>query len=156
MAPTLAQRQAALVAALTGNGPVPEGFDAARVRAAAEALAAKRARACLQAWPGLRALLGADFRAHFDAYAVGSSIPEAGGPLADGRRFVRELAATLPLTDDVALQALAVDQRWRSVRSGLVPRRWPRLGVARLHGARRLVIAFGGAELRLPFPRSGR
>ncbi len=40
----LADRQAALLAALVGSGPVPEGFDAGRVRAEADALAAKRVR----------------------------------------------------------------------------------------------------------------
>jgi hypothetical protein len=40
----LAQRQAALLAALVGDAPVPDGFDAGRVRAEADALAAKRAR----------------------------------------------------------------------------------------------------------------
>jgi hypothetical protein len=40
----LAERQAALLAALVGSGPVPEGFDAGRVRAEADALAAKRVR----------------------------------------------------------------------------------------------------------------
>ena len=40
----LADRQAALLAALVGSGPVPAGFDAGRVRAEADALAGKRAR----------------------------------------------------------------------------------------------------------------
>lgn len=40
----LADRQAALLAALVGGGPVPAGFDLGRVRAEGEALAAKRAR----------------------------------------------------------------------------------------------------------------
>ncbi len=40
----LARRQAELLAALVGTGPVPEGFDAGRVRAEADALRAKRVR----------------------------------------------------------------------------------------------------------------
>jgi hypothetical protein len=40
----LADRQAALLAALVGTGPVPTGFDAGRVRAEADALARKRVR----------------------------------------------------------------------------------------------------------------
>jgi hypothetical protein len=40
----LADRQAALLAALVGSGPVPAGFDAGRVRAEADALARKRVR----------------------------------------------------------------------------------------------------------------
>ncbi|MCD2192658.1 hypothetical protein LQ327_04545 [Actinomycetospora endophytica] len=40
----LAARQAALLAALVGAGPVPDGFDAGQVRAEAGALRAKRVR----------------------------------------------------------------------------------------------------------------
>jgi hypothetical protein len=40
----LADRQAALLAALVGSAPVPAGFDAGRVRAEADALARKRVR----------------------------------------------------------------------------------------------------------------
>ena len=42
---TLHDQQSALIAALAGNAPVPAGFDAGRVQAAASALAFKRARA---------------------------------------------------------------------------------------------------------------
>jgi hypothetical protein len=40
----LADRQAALLAALVEGGPLPVGFDPGRVRAEADALAAKRVR----------------------------------------------------------------------------------------------------------------
>lgn len=40
----LAGRQAALLTALVGRGPVPAGFDAGRVRAEADALARERVR----------------------------------------------------------------------------------------------------------------
>lgn len=151
--PSLADQQAALVAALTGNGPIPPGFDAQRVQAAAGALAAKRARAVVQAWPGLRTLLGSGLRVRFDAYAARVPLPELGGPLADGRAFVRALRAQMALTDDVRLQALAVDQRWRVTRRGLVRRRVPRVGFAWLRTLRGVTIAIGTRELRLVLPR---
>src|SRR5262249_24071096 len=130
---TLAERQAALVTALTGAGDVPPGFDAARVRAAAAALAFKRARAAAQAWPGVRAMLGDDFRNRFAEYAAVTPIPQHGGPLADGRAFVRYLTERMPLSDEVTLQALSVDSR----------RSWLRLRFAWLHDARCVVVAIG-------------
>jgi hypothetical protein len=152
----LADRQAALVAALTGRGEIPPGFDVDRVGAAAAALAAKRARAVAHAWPGLSAMLGKRFRERFDAYAALTALPEAGGPLADGRAFVRVLAAAGPLADRVALQALAVDQQLRLTPRGLVPRRIPRLGWTRLRESGWWVVAFGPHEVRVRLPRLGR
>jgi hypothetical protein len=70
-------------------------------------------------------------------------IPREGGPLADGRAFVRDLAARRPLPDAVRLQALAVDTRYRRAASGLVPRRLPLPRFAWLPQSRRLAIAFG-------------
>jgi hypothetical protein len=142
----LAEQQAALVAALAGTGDVPPGFDPARVRAAASALAFKRARAAAQAWPGLRAMLGDDFRNRFAAYASTTPLPQHGGPLADGRAFVRYLAARLPLSDDVTLQALSFDLR----------RSWLRMRFASLHDAGCLVAAIGDYRVRLRLPRLGR
>ncbi len=144
---SLAERQAALVAALTGHGPVPAGFDADRVQAAADALAAKRARGVAQAWPGLHVMLGEAYRTRFDAYALASPLPPWGGPIVDGRRFVAALALERPLHADVALQALAFDQRWKLTEQGAVARRWPRVAVLRV-GAM-LVVAVGGAEWRV-------
>jgi len=143
---TLAERQAALVAALAGAGDVPAGFDAARVRAAASALAFKRARAVSQAWPGTRAMLGDDYRKRFAEYASIAPIPQHGGPRADGRAFVRYLGERMPLRDDVALQALSVDLQARS---------WPRVRAAWLHDAQCVVVATGDyrVRLRLPFLR---
>lgn len=150
---TLAEQQAAIVAALTRNGPVPDGFDLDRVQAAADALAFKRARAVARAWPGLRAMLGAELRARFATYVSHARLPEQGGPLADGRAFVRWLAGQMPLADDVALQVLSVDQRWRQTARGLVPRRGPRVGFAWLPDMQCAIVAIGARELRLRLPR---
>lgn len=147
---SLAERQAALVAALTGHGPVPAGFDADRVSAAADALAAKRARAVVQAWPGLRTMLGDTLRARFDAFAAATPLPAWGGPLVDGRRFVAALARDAALHPDVALQALAFDQRWRLTAEGATERRWPRFALVRV--ASTLVVAAGRAEWRIALP----
>lgn len=147
---SLAEQQAALVAALTGNGPVPAGFDVDRVQAAADALAAKRARAVAQAWPGLRAMLGNTLRARFATYAATTPLPAWGGPLVDGRRFVAALARDTALSPDVALQALACDQHWRLTADGATARRWPRIAVLRV--ASMLVVAAGSAEWRIALP----
>jgi len=152
MSLTLAEQQAALVAALAGHGAVPAGFDPARVRAAADALAFKRARAAAQAWPSLRTMLGEEFRARFAVYAATTSLPQQGGPLADGHRFARCLAPHLPLTDAARLQQLSVDMGYRSTPGGLVPRRLPWLGVAWLAQSRRLVVAFGTRRYQLGLP----
>jgi len=139
----LAEQQAALIAALTCTGDVPPGFDPVRVRAAASALAFKRARAVAQAWPGVRVMLGDDFRNRFAAYASTASLPQNGGPLADGRAFVRYLAAWMPLSDDITLQALSFDQS----------RSWLRMRFAWLRDAGCVMVAIGDHRVRLRLPR---
>lgn len=85
----LAERQAALVRALTTGEPV-EGFDPDQVRRSAFALRSKRRRAAARAWPTLTAALGERFPSLFDRYAQSHSLPAA-GPLADGYLFARSL-----------------------------------------------------------------
>jgi hypothetical protein len=153
---TLRDQQSALMAALAGNAPVPAGFDAARVHAAASALAFKRARAAAQAWPSLRAMLGEEFRERFAAYATTAPIPQDGGPLADGRCFVRYLARRMPLTDDVRLQTLSIDTRYRRTSSGLLRLCWPRVCFAWLANARCLVVALGAIRYQVHLARVGR
>ncbi|GGJ81274.1 hypothetical protein GCM10010123_08840 [Pilimelia anulata] len=86
----LAARQAALVAALTGTGPDPAGFDPARLAAARAALLAKRAGEVAHAWPALARECGADWRATFAAWAAGRA--PAGG-YADGLALARHRLA---------------------------------------------------------------
>jgi hypothetical protein len=150
---TFADQQAALLAALTGDAPVPAGFDPTRVHAAASALAFKRARAVAQAWPNARRMLGADYRAQFAAYAARTPLPQNGGPLADGRRFVQYLAAQMSLTDDTKLQALAIDARYRLSSTGLVRRRLPALRFGWLAQSHALAMVFGTHIHRCVLPR---
>ncbi|MEU8609172.1 hypothetical protein AB0C29_14320, partial [Actinoplanes sp. NPDC048791] len=56
---SLAERQAELVAALTGGAAVPPGFDARLVEAARVALLRKRAGEVARQWPDLVHALGA-------------------------------------------------------------------------------------------------
>jgi len=88
----LANLQATLVLNLVEGTEAPAGFDAERVRAAAEALARKRMREAARAWPALvKALGGGLFRQRFTEFAARTPRPARGGPLADGHTFAREL-----------------------------------------------------------------
>jgi hypothetical protein len=141
----LAARLAELVRALMHGGEPAAAWDAARLRATVEALAAKRAQAVARAWPGLAAGLGERFRPHFERFAARVPLPHVGGPLADGRAFARQLARLGELSDAGRLEALAVDLHYRARGSGLVPRRGPALAWTLLRQPRRLVVA-----VRLP------
>lgn len=89
----LAAAQAALVAALVAGGPVPPGFDAARVGIAARALLRKRAGEVARAWPHLAAGYGPRWAAAFAAWARGR--PTRGSWL-DGWDFARDHRGSLP------------------------------------------------------------
>jgi len=155
----LSAQQAELLRALAGDGPPPADFDAARLRATAEALASKRAQAVARAWPALAGALADRFREHFDRHARQSPLPEVGGPLADGRSFARMLARQRELPDAGRREALAVDLHFRSTRRGLVPRRGPAVAATFLREARRLIVAvrlpwLGARWLSIPLGRS--
>jgi hypothetical protein len=137
----LAARQTALVSALVAGGEAPEGFDAARLQAAAAALGRKRAMAMARAWPTLAQALGQRFRERFAAYAGSTPLPGKGGPLLDGRTFARWLEARGELPEASRLEALTVDLRYAVSPKGLVPRRGPALKAALLHRPWRLVVA---------------
>ena len=136
----LALDQEGLLAALAAQGKPPQGFDAARLQAAADSLAKKRARAAARAWPGLAEGFGPSYRALFLEFAALATLPRDGGPLADARAFVRyrELRGDVP--DDVRRRALAVDLRFKSTGRGLVARRLPSCRMAWLRKTRRLVV----------------
>jgi hypothetical protein len=151
---TFAEQQATLIAALAGKAPVPPGFDATRVQAAAAALAFKRARAVAQTWPGVRAALGDGFRELFADYAVRTPLMQEGGPLADGRRFVRDISRHTRLTDETVMQAVSFDARYRLTPQGAARRRWPAIRCAWLWQSRSLAVAVGARIYRLnPLPR---
>ena len=142
----LAEQQAELLRALTGQGTPPPGFAEGRLGAAAEALVRKRCRAVARAWPGLARALGSKFADRIAGHVARTPLPEHGGPLADGRAFALELSASGELPDEGRLELLAVDLHHTRCGDGLVPRRGPALKFAYLRQRRRLVVA-----LRLPW-----
>jgi pimeloyl-ACP methyl ester carboxylesterase len=84
----LAARQADLVAALVADGPVPTGFDPARLDATRRALLRKRAGEAAKLWPLLAASLGAEWPRAFAARRAGF---EPVGALRDGWDIARAL-----------------------------------------------------------------
>ncbi|NMO20705.1 hypothetical protein HPC49_51800 [Pyxidicoccus fallax] len=127
----LARAQEALVRALGTGAPVPEGFDAERVRVAARALVDKRRRWVERKWPTLVSALGADFASRFESWAREHPMTVEPNALADGRRFAESLreAGQLPAALKGPLQDF--DLRWRVTGDGeLVPRRGLTLSVA--------------------------
>jgi hypothetical protein len=102
----LAAEQAALVRALVGGGPVPGGFDPARVRATAAALGRKRAREVARTWPVLAAELGEAFGERFLDFAARHPPPRRGGALADGLAFTRALARAGHLPANAQAEAM--------------------------------------------------
>jgi hypothetical protein len=137
----LAAQQADLVAALTGRGEGPAGFDSERLRVVASALTTKRLRAVGRAWPDLATELGDRFAEVFRRYAQTHPLPHLGGPLADGRAFARFLAANHELPDAGRSQALAVDLHYAGRADGLVRRRWPYVRFALFANPCRLIVA---------------
>jgi hypothetical protein len=92
--PTLAARQAALVAALVAGGPPPPGFDPRLLQATEDALLHKRAGEVAAAWPALAAALGDGWDACFRRWA--RARPPRGA-LRDGWDLARELRRRGPL-----------------------------------------------------------
>jgi hypothetical protein len=118
----LTAQQAALVRALTGQGPVPSGFDAGRVDVVARSLVLKRLRSVRRVWPGLARGLGTDFDRTFVAYATAKPSPRLGGVLADGDAFVGRLLATGQCPDEARRERLAVTLEYRRTSEGLIRR----------------------------------
>ena len=104
----LAERQAALVAALVAGAPDPPGFDPARLAATREALLRKRAAEAAQHWPVLAAALGPRWSAVFAAHHAGR---EPGGGLRDGWDLARALRPAL--TADAAAELHEREALWR-------------------------------------------
>lgn len=143
--PTLAARQAALVAALVAGAPVPPGFEEQRVHAAERALRRKRAGEVAAAWPRLAAGLGAEWPDRFGRWARGRP-PK--GALADGWDLARELVllGQLPALARAELAAREVAGRYDGrgrprPRRGLALRRVPGGVAVGLFGRVRI---FGG------------
>jgi hypothetical protein len=119
----LAQRQAALVAALVGGGGPPSGFDPDRIAAARAALLRKRAGEVATAWPLLAATLGPAWRGRFAEWAAGR--PPAGS-LRDGWDLARALDAAGELPAVAAEELAAREATLRYDGTGHPRRRrWP-------------------------------
>ncbi|GAA2467991.1 hypothetical protein [Winogradskya humida] len=87
---SLADRQAALVAALTSGAPVPAGFDGRMVEIARVALLRKRGGEVARQWPALHAALGAGWLREWSAWAAARP---TNGSLRDGWDFARDLVS---------------------------------------------------------------
>lgn len=120
MATELEEQQAALVAALTGTGPSPAGFDAARLEVARKALLRKRAGELTRSWPLLRAALGAGFLPAFSQWA--EHRPTAGG-WRDGFAFASFLDQRGELPADARGEWAPRRLQWSVDRTGTVRRR---------------------------------
>jgi hypothetical protein len=106
---TLADDQAALVAALVAGGGSPPGFDTARLDATRAALLRKRAGEVAAAWPALAAGVGPRWPVAFARWAAGR--PPAGA-LRDGRDFARHLAEVGALPAAARAELRARERRW--------------------------------------------
>ncbi|POX48995.1 endonuclease [Streptomyces sp. Ru71] len=109
--------QAALLSALVAGTPVPEGFDRARLKVQARALAAKRADVVAKVAPELPVILGDAYRPAFLAYA--RQHPMSGGYRRDALDFAGSLLHTAAGLDGRARRELRV---WWRDRSGPRPR----------------------------------
>ncbi|MGY0232910.1 hypothetical protein [Longispora urticae] len=99
--PGLAERQAALVAALVGGAGPPDGFDPELLAATTAGLLAKRAGDVARAWPELARSLGPDWRRWFAGWAAGRP---PGGSYADGLAAARDRAAAGELVGAAAVE----------------------------------------------------
>ena len=120
----LAARQDALLSALTAGGPVPEGFDPARLRIQRSALAAKRAGVLARVAPELPEILGEGYRPLVLDYI--RSTPLIGGYHRDATAFAEHLLVGDRLTDRATRRAV---ETWLRRRTGQ-----PRGRLARLLG----------------------
>jgi YD repeat-containing protein len=107
---SLAEQQAALVAALVAGGGLPPGFDARKVAAAREALVRKRAGEVAAHWPVLAATLGPQWTVVFGQFAAGR--PTAGS-LRDGWDLARRLDGAGRLTEAARAELRTRERFWR-------------------------------------------
>ncbi|MFG2261911.1 DUF692 family multinuclear iron-containing protein [Streptomyces sp. NPDC048720] len=109
--------QAAVLSSLVAGTPVPEGFDRARMRVQARALAAKRAGVVAKVAPELPAILGDGYRAAFLEYA--RSLPMSGGYRRDALDFAGHLLKLGRPADPAVRREL---RDWWLHRAGPAPR----------------------------------
>lgn len=135
----LAAAEAQLVRSLLAGGPMPEGFDAMRVRAASASLRHKRARAVARAWSDLARELGPRFADRFGDYVTRVPSPPPGGPLVDGWLFAQDLTRRGQLPAAAKGDLVAFDLTHRVCEGRIQPRRFF-AKVALLGAPRRLVF----------------
>ncbi|WP_443047327.1 DUF692 domain-containing protein [Streptomyces sp. NBC_00354] len=128
----VALEQAALLSALVGGTPVPEGFDRQRVRVQARALAAKRAEVVAKLAPELPGILGGEdpYREAFLGYA--RNRPMTAGYRRDALDFAEHLLIQDLPADPAARRRLT--SWWRDRVGARPPRRivrWARTLVGR-------------------------
>ncbi len=113
--------QAALLSALVGGTPVPEGFDRRRIRVQARALAAKRADVVARLAPELPEILGGPdpYREAFLSYAKGR--PMTAGYRRDALDFAEDMLIRDLPADPVARRRLTA--WWRDRTGARPPRR---------------------------------
>jgi hypothetical protein len=122
---SLADRQAALVKALTSGQPVPHGFDGFRVEAARVALLRKRAGEVARQWPMLAAGFGERWKREFGDWAAARPTQ---GSLRDGWDLARDLLARDALPAVAAAELAEREAAWRyDGDSAPKPRRGPAL-----------------------------
>jgi hypothetical protein len=107
---SLAERQTALVQALTAGRPVPPGFDGTRVEAARVALLRKRAGEVARQWPMLATGLGPRWMAEFTGWA---SARPTQGSLRDGWDLARDLLKRGELPALAAAELAEREAVWR-------------------------------------------
>ncbi len=109
---SLADRQAALVAALVAGAPIPDGFDHRLIGMARRALLRKRSGEVARHWPLLAASFGARWPAVFAEWADGRPTR---GSFEDGLALARSLPLTGASAEELA-------EREAALRPGLVHR----------------------------------
>jgi hypothetical protein len=128
---SLAERQAALVAALVAGAPVPPGFDPRLIGVARTALLRKRAGEVARHWPLLAASFGAAWPATFAAWAADRP---SNGSLRDGWDFALAHAPSEgPAADELREHAAT----WHYDGSSAPRRRAGPVAAVRLWWARR-------------------
>ncbi|MEU3860340.1 DUF692 domain-containing protein [Streptomyces sp. NPDC028722] len=110
--------QTAVLSSLVAGTPVPEGFDRARMRVQARALAAKRADVVAKVAPELPVILGAEYREAFLAYA--RQRPMTAGYRRDALDFAEHLLKLGRPGNAGARRGL---REWWLDRAGPAPRR---------------------------------
>jgi hypothetical protein len=135
----LAVQQAALAAALVGNGSPPDGFDTQRIALASRMLVRKRAHAAVASWPAFAQLYGANIERDFAAYAQSHPLTPATTPKQDLLAFAKHLEDEEKLPPAVLRLLCVAESRYflPNWRGEFICMRIPFLGVLTFRRPRR-------------------